>query len=256
MNNLQSPITAVIFDADDTLWECAQHYKDTRNQFIDSETKRTDLDREFVASVFYFFDAKLLQLPGGFERDRFPRAFYVTSLALDGIIGVAPNIDAADRAYELGDSVYDQEFALYPGVKDMLEKMRAEYPGMLMIAQTKGPLDVQRGKFEKNGIDYLFDKIYVRSVKGEKEFRDILDTYHLLPEEVLCVGDSMKDDVIAPRNIECRVVWISKTRFEDWKPSWVYEEGTTPEEPDWQIYSVAELLDIDIPFMQVSPSRV
>ena len=242
------PIRAVIFDADDTLWECGEYYIDRWDRYIDGEVERTGLDREFIASIFFFFDGKLVELPDGFTRDRFPRTFYVTSMALDAILGDEPDLGAASRAYRLGDSVYDAEYAMYPNVREMLEKMKADYPDVQRIALTKGSYNEQLAKFEKNDLSHLFDSIYIRSVKNETEFQLVLMENRLMSAEVLVVGDSMKDDIIVPKNIGCRTVWTSTTKLEDWKPSWIYEDGTTPIPPDWQIDSVADLLELDVPF--------
>ena len=256
MRNLKSPITAVIFDADDTLWECNKHYVDTWSEFVEEEVERTGLDKKFISDIFHFFDGKMVQLPGGFEKDRFPRAFYVTAIALDSIMEKRPNLHRANQAFSLGNTVYDAEYKLYPGVKDMLERMAKEHPGMLMIAQTKGPQQIQLGKFRRNGIEDIFDKIYIRGTKTEDDFKEVLADFDLRPEEVLCVGDSMKDDVVIPRNIGCRTVWVCSQSFDTWKPKWAYENDTKLTMPDWKVDSIAELLDIEIPFMQATTSLV
>ena len=237
-------IKAIIFDLDDTIVECAKYYWDVRDRFIKEVSNRTGVNYEFCAKLFSIIDGHMLKLSGSFNRDRFPTTFRATSLALDAIAKIPIDIDASERAYKLGNSVFDAEYAIFDGVYQTLTELKND--GYLLILNTKGDEEVQTSKLEKNNIKHFFDAIYISQTKNANFLRKILRDFNLTPDEALCVGDSMRDDVATPTEVGCPTVFISTTSPLEWRPRWEYEaQGNGFVNPTYWITTLAELMGVN-----------
>ena len=259
---MSTPLKAIIFDGDDTLWECGQYYREAEEKFFDAVTKRTGLPYEFCKRMFQLIDGQMATLPDGFAKDRFPTVFEATSMALDVM---SPNptyiLTDAQDAYNIGNSIYNEDYPLYPCVKVMLFLMKCT--NTKLILNTKGDYEVQDRKVKINRIRNLFDDVVITLKKDKSHLQAILEKYDLRPEEVLCVGDSVVDDILVPQSLGCKTVWISDVGPIDFEPSWVYEEGVGQFCPDWWTASVASMLDIlnvqdteFVEFMPLSPVTI
>lgn len=238
---MSTPIKAIIFDGDDTLWECGEYYRGAERKFREIVSKRTGLTPEFCHRLFELIDGHMITLPDGFDKERFPTTFMATSVALD-VIG--PNVSChtlsyAEEAYDIGNSIYEEAYPLYPGVREMLELLSKT--STKLILNTKGADDVQYKKVVDNDVEQYFDDVVITLAKNKEHLQSILDKHDLYPEEVLCVGDSAVDDVTTPQDLGCWTVWISDTHPDNFKPTWIYEEGIKEIHPNWWTESSADL---------------
>jgi putative hydrolase of the HAD superfamily len=81
---------------------------------------------------------------------------------------------------------------------------------------TNGTPDFQRNKIKQMGIgryfkdEHLFISEEVGYSKPAKEiYQMAMDTFHVEANEVIFVGDSLKNDVIAPMNQGMRAIWVN-----------------------------------------------
>lgn len=232
---------ALVFDGDDTLWACSKYYWQCRDNLVEFQVKRTGLDPEIVASLYSVIDGQMLRLPGAFGRIRFPRTFQAISLALDGMLGNEPNLEASEKSFEIGNAVFEAEYPIFPGVYDVLEELKADYE-VLVIVNTKGDLKVQSRKVLLNGLQDLIDGLHITLNKDVAHLESILNTHDLQPEEVLCIGDSMRDDVITSDKVGCDTLWISDHSPHHFKPRWEYEaQIKAPVQPTYWLKKVADM---------------
>ena len=223
--------------------ECGKYYRAAEEKFRDIISARTKLPPEFCASLFRLIDGHMMTLPNGFEIERFPNAFLAASMALDAIGAHSPldsyTINNAWNAHHIGKSIFKEDYSLFPGVREMLELLSKT--DTMLILNTKGPNDLQRRKISINAINQYFDDVVISLTKNKAILLDILIKHDLLPEEVLCVGDSARDDIMVPQDLGCWTVWINDSHPDNYKPSWVYEEGVGKFRPNWWTEFVADL---------------
>lgn len=232
---------ALVFDGDDTLWACSKYYWQCRDNLVEFQVKRTGLDPEIVASLYSVIDGQMLRLPGAFGRIRFPRTFQAISLALDGMLGNEPNLEASEKSFEIGNAVFEAEYPIFPGVWALLKELKADYD-VLIIINTKGDAEVQERKVSKNDLQGLINGLYITLNKDIAHLESILRNHDLQPEEVLCIGDSMRDDVITSDKVGCDTLWISDHSPHHFKPRWEYEaQIKAPVQPTYWLKKVADM---------------
>ena len=218
---MKTPITTLIVDGDDTLWVCGQYYFGAMKKFADEAAARVGLPSAFCRSMLDAIDGGMTSLPGAFNRDRFPTSFRATSLALDAISGRQADEEAADAAWHIGDSVFSEPYPIYPGVRDALNDLKAR--GVRLILNTKGPDDVQWRKIHKNHLENVFNAIYVTLTKDVPHYQKIIAEQGLDPFVTAVVGDSMRDDIIAPNSLGFKTILVNAKSPDEWKPKWSYE---------------------------------
>ncbi|MCH7827399.1 MAG: HAD hydrolase-like protein [Bacteroidetes bacterium] len=155
-------------------------------------------------------------------------------MALDAIGAHSPldsyTINNAWNAHHIGKSIFKEDYSLFPGVREMLELLSRT--STKLILNTKGADDVQHRKVVINAVEQYFDDVVITLAKNKEHLQNILDKHDLRPEEVLCVGDSAVDDIIAPQDLGCWTVWISDIHPDNFKPKWIYEEGIKEIHPE------------------------
>jgi FMN phosphatase YigB (HAD superfamily) len=213
-------IKNIIFDLDDTLIPCGVYYVERRRKFAEVQSARTGLPVEFCEQLLIKLDVACTALPGGFSTVRFPRSFRATSIALDAILGKPSDYEAAQEAFELGDSVFDVKPMLFDGVRDMLVKYKSL--GYRLFLLTKGAETVQKDKIRLNKLDELigWENIHIVGRKREEEMRKLIEDHALKIEETVMVGDSLKDDMGAALSVGMKCIWVDKGESQ-----WAYEDS-------------------------------
>ena len=116
--------------------------------------------------------------------------------------------DATNDADALLAGAYERE--AYPEVKEVLAGLMEEH---LVFIGSNTDNDVLERVMRKN--DISVHKVYtsedLRCYKPDPAFySQILDDNGLLPEEVLFVGDSITDDVLGPKALGIKTVWLDR----------------------------------------------
>jgi putative hydrolase of the HAD superfamily len=243
----------MIFDLDDTLVECSFYYIDAMKKFARVANKRTKLGTTFCRHMLSSVDGGMLALPGAFKRERFPMSFAATSVALDVIAGLEIDEQAADDAFDIGNSIFTAEYPLLSGVPTTLAILKST--GVKLILNTKGDREVQQRKVDINGLGQYFDKVYITLKKDAPHLGKILAYNNLEPPEAICVGDSMRDDVLTPNSVGCETIFVSEKDPAEWEPKWAYEAAIDgPIMPTYWVSSVSEILSLNIPELTKAPA--
>ncbi len=181
-----SRITAIGFDADDTLWHNERFYRLTQDRFAGLLAEYTEpdhlaerlLDAERRNIGHYGFGIK------GFMLSMIETAIEVTDSRVAS--SVIAEIIAA------GQEMLAHPIELLPHAREAVEAMAGQFRVLLI---TKGDLLDQERKLAQSGLGDLFDGVEIVSDKTAPVYRDIFDRHGCSGSAVM-VGNSMKSDVV------------------------------------------------------------
>ncbi|MDJ0826651.1 MAG: HAD family hydrolase [Rhodobacter sp.] len=180
-------LTAIGFDADDTLWHNEQFFRLTQARFAELLADFTEpdhllqrlLEAERRNIGHYGFGIK------GFVLSMIETAIEVTDERVPAAV-----IRELIRA---GQEMLGHPIELLPFAREAIEAVAGRYRVILI---TKGDLLDQERKLAQSGLGGLFDGIEIVSQKTAPVYRDIFDRHAHGAERAMMVGNSMKSDVI------------------------------------------------------------
>jgi putative hydrolase of the HAD superfamily len=193
-------ITAVGFDADDTLWH-------SEHEFVISQDLFTELLRPYappdidLEGVLATTERRNLALFGfgvkGFTLSMIETAIEVTE-------GAVP-VTVLAQLLERGKAMIQHPVELLDGVLDVLDALAGRYELLLI---TKGDLIHQESKVAASGLAERFNGIEVVADKDEATYQRILDRHGIAPGEFVMVGNSVRSDVLPVIAIGGRAVHV------------------------------------------------
>ncbi len=151
--------------------------------------------------------------------------------------------------FDLDDTLYDcsgtlisntteiKNISLFPDVINSINKLRQI--GYKLILVTAGVKDMQERKIKVLGLERQFDETVIINNSSGKEgcFKDIVSKYNLNPEQVLCVGDKIKDEIAAGKSLGMFTALIEHGRHYNF-----YKSNTNEIVPDLHLSNVPDLL--------------
>lgn len=182
-----SNIKVIVFDADDTLWDCQGHFEQVMQQLYDELSPWSS--HEEAATELFATERKNMPLLG-FGTKAFTLSLIETALRVSG--GNMPG-ERLSFLLERGYSLLRLPATPLPGVLETLSTLQRE--GRQMVLFTKGELLDQQSKLERSGLAHFFSHVEITSDKGEPEFLSLCRHLHIAPAEMLMVGNSLKSDV-------------------------------------------------------------
>ncbi len=186
MRTSVSRITAIGFDADDTLWHNERFYRLTQDRFASLLADYTEpdhladrlLEAERRNIGYYGFGIK------GFMLSMIETAIEVTEQRVPS--SVIAEIIAA------GQEMLAHPIELLPHAREAVEAMAGRFRVLLI---TKGDLLDQERKLAQSGLGELFDGVEIVSDKTAPVYAEIFDR-HGCAGAAMMVGNSMKSDVV------------------------------------------------------------
>ncbi|MCX5511941.1 HAD family hydrolase [Kaistia algarum] len=180
-------LSAIGFDADDTLWQNEQFYRLTETRFLDLLSEHGEkkvladrlLDAERRNLAFYGFGIK------GFTLSMIETAIEVT----EGRVGT----DVIAKILDAGRELLVHPVETLPFARDALERLAGTYRIILI---TKGDLFDQERKLAQSGLGDLFDAVEVVSDKARVTYERIFTRHADGPEHAMMVGNSLKSDIV------------------------------------------------------------
>lgn len=180
-------LTAIAFDADDTLWHNERFFQDAQAEFCGLLENHADapaintalLDTERRNIGFYGFGVK------GFTLSMLETALQVSGGTLPG--------SALARILDIGRAMLAHPVELLPGAAECLSALHGRFD---LILITKGDLFDQERKVVHSGLAPLFAHVEVVSDKTPDVYRRIFDRHAQGARRAMMVGNSLKSDVI------------------------------------------------------------
>ena len=190
--NLKGKFTHIFFDADDTLWENEQFFRDAEAQFAELLSDYTS--PEGVQELLWHKQEENIPLFGYGSKTYM---IGMTDAAVELCGGHLP-----DRIYygvkKIITDLAFHEFRLLDGVEETLKALQGHYT---MIVATKGDLTEQLNKYRLSGLDRYFHHCEVMENKDERNYLELAAKLDLAPEQILMIGNSVKSDIAPVINI-------------------------------------------------------
>ena len=190
--SLKNRFTHIFFDADDTLWENEQFFRDAEAQFAELLSDYTS--PEGVQAMLWRKQEENIPLFG-----------YGSKTYLIGMTDAAMELCGG----ELPENIYlgikkiitelaFHEFQLLEGVEETLQSLQGHYT---LVVATKGDLTEQLYKYRLSGLAKYFHHCEVMENKDEKNYLELAAKNNLQPEQILMIGNSVKSDIAPVVNI-------------------------------------------------------
>ena len=131
---------------------------------------------------------------------------------------------------------HSEEERIYPGMKDLLERLRGQYSLGVIANQVPGVEE----RLRDFGISEYFELVLASAEVGlskpdPRMFQLALDRAGCRAEQAAMVGDRLDNDILPARALGMKTVWV---RQGDWK----YALPRSPEEtPDFIVEDLKEL---------------
>lgn len=206
MSSLKGKFKYIFFDADDTLWENEQFFRDAEAQF-------TELLKDYTSPEGV--QAMLWQK----QEENIPLFGYGSKTYMIGMTDAAMDLCGGNLPeniyYGIKKIITDlafHDFEMIAGVEETLQALQGHYT---MIVATKGDLTEQLAKYRKSGLAKYFHHCEVMENKDEKNYLELAAKNNIRPEEILMIGNSVKSDIAPVVNIggtaintPHEVVWV------------------------------------------------
>jgi putative hydrolase of the HAD superfamily len=226
-----SALTAIGFDADDTLWHNEQFYRMTEERFaalLAGHAEAAHLSARLLEAErrnlqHYGFGIK------GFTLSMIETAIEVT----DGRVPAS----IIREILEAGREMLSHPVETLPHVRETLEQLAGSYRIILI---TKGDLFDQERKLAQSGLGELFDAVEIVSDKTVTTYERVFTRHGDGPGRSMMVGNSLKSDVVPAIKAGSWGVYVPHS------VTWVLEHAEAPvEEPRFkQLVHLGELMDL------------
>ena len=227
--DFKGKFTHIFFDADDTLWENEQFFRDAEAQFA-------DLLKDYTSPE------GVQQMLWQKQEDNIPLFGYGSKTYMIGMTDAAMELCGGNLSHKIYYGVKKiitelafHEFEIIEGVEETLRALQGHYT---LIVATKGDLTEQLHKYRASGLEKYFHHCEVMENKDVKNYLELAAKNNLQPEQILMVGNSVKSD-IAP------VVEIGGVAFHTpHEVVWVHEMMDMPESDRIiELKNIREVLD-------------
>ena len=189
---LKGQFTHIFFDADDTLWENEQFFRDAEAEFA-----------EFLSG--YTSPEGVQEMLWRKQEDNIPLFGYGSKTYMIGMTDAAMELCGGQLPehiyYGIKKIITDlafHEFQIIEGVEEVLQALQGHYT---LIVATKGDLTEQMNKFRISGLAKYFHHCEVMENKDEKNYLELAAKNNLQPEQILMIGNSVKSDIAPVVNI-------------------------------------------------------
>jgi len=192
-------IKIVGFDADDTLWINEPLYQETEKQFCkilipwqtEEETTKELFRTEMQNLEMYGYGAK------GFLLSMIETALRISEKKI--------TTTEISRILELGKNLLNEPIKLLDNVELVLQKLKPKYK---LILATKGDLLDQERKLHKSGLTEYFHHIEIMSDKHENNYKKLIRSLDINPEEFVMIGNSVRSDILPVINIGAKAIHV------------------------------------------------
>ena len=223
MSLISDRIKAIIFDLDDTLYDCSGT--------LVLESKK--LAAKIISKAIKCSEREALKLQLELE-DRLGQKADISH-------EIANQYNLPEGfCEEISNTINTPEVegaALFPDTMASIDELKRI--GYKLFLVTFGNREMQEKKIKTLGLEKAFDKIIITDnpLGKEKCFREILTKYDLEPEQVLCIGDKIKDEIEVGKKLGMHTALMKHGRHYNF-----YKSEITENEPYTFITKISDLL--------------
>ena len=226
MSLISDRIKAIIFDLDDTLYDCSGTLV----------LKSRKLAAKIISKAIKCSETEALKLQVELESRLGPKAdiFYEIANQYNLPEDFCEEISNTINALEV------EGATLFPDTMASIDELKRI--GYKLFLVTFGNREMQEKKIKALGLERAFDKITITDnpLGKEKCFREILTKYDLKPEQVLCVGDKIKDEIEVGKKLGMHTALMKHGRHYNF-----YKSEITENAPYTFITKISDLLRDD-----------
>lgn len=234
---LLSDLKAVIFDLDDTLYDCYEQLVKPARRFAMKQMIEAGLDVPFSTLL-----SKSNEL---FRQKHTEKELYIKIVDNFGIKNEQKRksiIHAGYHSYYNYFMLKKPEIIPFPDVEFSLDKLRKRYKLFML---TVGIHKSQEMKIKALGLEKYFDRIYYKSVDygADKKnlLKQILKDSHLRADETMMVGNRRDSDIAPANNIGCFTSLIQHGEY-------AHLQAVNDDEiPDFEFKRISQLCEILVP---------
>ena len=223
---ISDQVEAIIFDLDDTLYDCSGTLV----------LKSKELAAKIISKAIKCSEAEALKLQLELEGRLGPKADITRE------ISSLYNL-SEEFCTEVSEAINDlnlEDTVLFPDAMDSINELKRV--GYKLFLVTFGTREMQEKKIKVLGLEKKFDEIIIteNSRGKEKCFKEILAKYDLEPKQVLCVGDKIKDEIDVGKRLGMSTALMKHGRHYHF-----YKSEINDGEPYLHITKVSDLLEND-----------
>jgi putative hydrolase of the HAD superfamily len=208
-------ISAIGFDADDTLWHNESIFEDAHRRYCELLARWHDA-ATVEKTLFATEMANLERFGYGIKAHALSSIETAIALTEGSIRG-----DEIRAIIDLAKGMLDHPVVLLEGVAEVLPALAARHRLVLI---TKGDLRDQERKVRKSGLARHFERVEILSEKDAAVYRRLLDRHGIDPEEFVMVGNSMKSDILPVLDLGGRGIHVP------YRITWAAERAEPPPE--------------------------
>jgi putative hydrolase of the HAD superfamily len=180
-------IQVIAFDADDTLWENENFFRDAERDFC--QLMAGYMSARETIEALYHVEMQNMELYG-YGIKAFVLSLIETSLVISKG-KVRP--EQIESIIGIGKRLLQKDVILLDSVVDLLEKLYGQYR---LVVATKGDLLDQERKLKKSGLLKYFHHIEIMTHKRDENYRELLKHLGISPDRFLMVGNSLRSDIL------------------------------------------------------------
>ena len=223
MSLISDRIKAIIFDLDDTLYDCSGTLV----------LKSRKLAAKIISKAIKCSETEALKLQLVLEDRLGPKADIFHEIANQYNL-------PEDFCEEISNTINALEVegaTLFPDTMASIDELKRI--GYKLFLVTFGNREIQEKKIKVLDLESAFDEIIITEnpLGKEKCFKEILAKYGLEPEQVLCVGDKIKDEIEVGKRLGMSTALMKHGRHYHF-----YKSEINDGEPYLHITKVSDLL--------------
>jgi putative hydrolase of the HAD superfamily len=180
-------IQVIAFDADDTLWENENFFRDAEHEF--GQVMAEFMPVKETTEALYRVEMQNMELYG-YGVKAFILSLVETALTISDN-KVRP--EQIGSIIDIGKRMLQKDVILLDSVVDLLEKL---YGRFRLVVASKGDLLDQERKLEKSGLRKYFHHIEIMTHKREENYRELLNHLEVPSSRFLMIGNSLRSDVL------------------------------------------------------------
>jgi putative hydrolase of the HAD superfamily len=222
-------IEIIAFDADDTLWENENFFRDAEEQFC--QILKEYQPKEDIMAKLFQVEVQNMEIYG-YGIKAFILSLVETALLVSNNQATPAHVAAI---IQIGKDMLDKNVILLDGIRDVLEKLSSNYR---LVLATKGDLLDQERKLKKSGLKKYFHHIEVMTHKKEENYQELLKHLDIDASKFMMIGNSLKSDILPVIKLGGTAVHVP------YYTTWVFEQMDPNDIKSEHFFELTEIHDV------------